>query len=515
MKFGDKLIQLRKKSGMNQEELAEKLGVSRQSVSKWESNNAYPETDKIVQICNIFNCSMDDLINDHITDINEIQRKDKNNVTVVIDSFLEFITKTVNMFSSMKFTSGLKCIIEMIILALILALFGNIVSGIFSSCIGRIFAFNEIHTTIEHVFYSLLMVAWTIIEIIVLVHTFKIRYLDYYDKTTETKEENNEVENVTKKTNDKNEKIVIRDANHKPFAFLSVLSSIIIIFAKIILAIFSIEIIAVIVSCAVALVVSIFLTPTSTLFLGADLSILSVIVASIIILIFIIAFIFNKKVNFKALLITFLLSIVTSGIGIGIAAISVKDFKIDDKPQYTKTTTEEMDYTDNLVTVTTGLPDTEYTIDNSVNNIKLEISYNDKLSEYEIKRDTYYGLNTLEVHEISKELSPKEAYDLVIPNLKKHIIKVNYDAIKIRVISNEETINKLIDNASKVYTFDVENIENGYILRNIGHKINENDSCTEKTEYNAVTGEITTSGECKCSIKEVENYLEFNCNYGE
>ena len=53
MKFGDKLIALRKKKGLSQEELAEKLGVSRQSVSKWESNNTYPETDKIVQICNI------------------------------------------------------------------------------------------------------------------------------------------------------------------------------------------------------------------------------------------------------------------------------------------------------------------------------------------------------------------------------------------------------------------------------------------------------------------------------
>lgn len=48
MKFGDKLIRLRKKNGLSQEELAEKLGVSRQSVSKWESNNTYPETDKIV-----------------------------------------------------------------------------------------------------------------------------------------------------------------------------------------------------------------------------------------------------------------------------------------------------------------------------------------------------------------------------------------------------------------------------------------------------------------------------------
>ena len=75
MKFGDKLIELRKKNGYSQEELAEKLGVSRQSVSKWESNNTYPETDKIIQIANLFDCSMDDLINDKVTDVESSLKK--------------------------------------------------------------------------------------------------------------------------------------------------------------------------------------------------------------------------------------------------------------------------------------------------------------------------------------------------------------------------------------------------------------------------------------------------------
>ena len=119
MKFGDKLIELRKRNGYSQEELAEKLGVSRQSVSKWESNNTYPETDKIIQIANLFDCSMDDLINDKVTDIELSLRKNKNTIHVVWDSLLEFITKTVNMFSKMRFIDGLKCIIEMIIIGFI------------------------------------------------------------------------------------------------------------------------------------------------------------------------------------------------------------------------------------------------------------------------------------------------------------------------------------------------------------------------------------------------------------
>ena len=101
MKFGDKLIQLRKKNGLSQEELAAKLNVSRQSVSKWESNNTYPETDKIVQICNIFDCTMDDLINENIKDITAVERKSRRQFNIYIESLLDFITKTINMFCNM------------------------------------------------------------------------------------------------------------------------------------------------------------------------------------------------------------------------------------------------------------------------------------------------------------------------------------------------------------------------------------------------------------------------------
>ena len=513
MKFGDKLILLRKRKGMNQEELAEKLGVSRQSVSKWESNNSYPETDKIVQICNIFNCSMDDLINDNITNIDEIQRKDKNNLNIAIVSFLEFITKSINMFSNMKFTSGLKCIIEIIILALILALVGNICSGILSTSIARLFIFTKAHVTIEGIFYAIFMIVWAIVEIIILVHTFKIRYLDYYDKIT-TEENNDENKNEKIKSN-KKEKIIIRDKDDKPFAFLSILSNIIIIFIKFILLFIAIYFVAVLFGLSISLVISLFLTPSSILFLGSDIALISAIIINAIILILIICFIFNKKVKFKKLLLCFLVAVVLGGIGIGISIISFKNLTIDDKVQYTKTSEEVIEYKDNLVIVPGGLSDVEYEIDNSINNIKVNIYYNDRVLNYSIKNDTYYGVNTYEVHSTDKALSPKEMYDMFIPDLKKNIIKTNHYAFKIKVIANEDNVNKLIDNASKVYLFDKKQTKNGYNIINISHKINEEDYCSEKNDYNVVTGEITTSGKCKCNIEEEDNYLNFKCNYEE
>ncbi len=64
MTFGDKLSGLRKENNLTQEQLADMLGVSRQSVSKWESNVAYPETDKLISLANLFKCSTDYLLKD-------------------------------------------------------------------------------------------------------------------------------------------------------------------------------------------------------------------------------------------------------------------------------------------------------------------------------------------------------------------------------------------------------------------------------------------------------------------
>ena len=62
MNLSENLQNLRKAKGMSQEELAEKLDVSRQAVSKWETGETSPETEKIIMICDVFDCTMDDLI---------------------------------------------------------------------------------------------------------------------------------------------------------------------------------------------------------------------------------------------------------------------------------------------------------------------------------------------------------------------------------------------------------------------------------------------------------------------
>lgn len=71
MTLGEKLARARKEKNITQEQLADNLGVSRQSISKWESNVAYPQTDKLIRMSELFDCSLDYLLKEDITEKTE------------------------------------------------------------------------------------------------------------------------------------------------------------------------------------------------------------------------------------------------------------------------------------------------------------------------------------------------------------------------------------------------------------------------------------------------------------
>ncbi len=64
MKFNEKLIKLRKAAALSQEELGNRLNVARQTVSKWELGETTPEMDKLEELSNIFEISIDELVKD-------------------------------------------------------------------------------------------------------------------------------------------------------------------------------------------------------------------------------------------------------------------------------------------------------------------------------------------------------------------------------------------------------------------------------------------------------------------
>ena len=90
MEFNEKLQKIRKEHNITQESLADKLNVSRQAVSKWESGGAYPDTEKLIQISKLFNISLDELINDN-PELNKNIQSKKISFIEIINRIIEFV----------------------------------------------------------------------------------------------------------------------------------------------------------------------------------------------------------------------------------------------------------------------------------------------------------------------------------------------------------------------------------------------------------------------------------------
>jgi len=83
IEIANRLVELRKKMGLSQEELADKLGLSRQAVSKWERAEASPDTDNLICLAKLYGVSLDDLLNtdQSVEDIaNEIKGRNAESV---------------------------------------------------------------------------------------------------------------------------------------------------------------------------------------------------------------------------------------------------------------------------------------------------------------------------------------------------------------------------------------------------------------------------------------------------
>ncbi len=518
MKFGDKLLELRKKKGYSQEELAEKLGVSRQSVSKWESNNTYPETEKIIQIANLFECSMDDLINDKVIDVESSLRKNKNNIQNIWSSLLLFITNTVEMFSNMSFTQGVKCILELLILTFLLNIGGIIVCNSTASIIANIFSFlsAEHVSLIKEVLKSIFHLIWFIIAVIVIIHTFKIRHLNNFEKEKEQKEQEKEIQCDDNKNT--------ATSNNKPAEFLGTLAQVVIVFIKIFAFFTLLGTLFGTIGLIIACVLVIAHISVHILFLWISLLLIAGSIVSIQIISVLINFIFDRKVNVMFNLIIFISCIIISGVSIGMIAITVKNIEyVTDKNLFNPTTqTIEIEYKDNLVLEShgDGLSNSyKYIIDNDIKDNKIIASREVdtkyfKLNKYETEMDK------MPVVKISQNDNGdfKKVYNLFIKNLKKNKVYTfaEYGNDPLVIKANEEIINKLIENQKKLWLVEEERVDNE--INVIVHEDKVFFSEGLEGDYNAVDDTITYSMENYSCKKEIEStkYGEriiYTCNY--
>lgn len=355
MKLSNNLKNIRKENNLSQEQLAEKLGVSRQAVSKWESGQSYPEMDKVLLICKLFNYNIDELMNENVKEVNETKQS-KVNINKYVEDFFNFITKTVNMLSAMTSKQRMKCLIEQIIVSLFLAIVFAIIGAIGASIVELMFKGLKIYFAIMNICEAIYIALALIVGITILLHIFKIRYLDYYQIVREEDINNNEMQNNQKDMSLENEKesddinidiqkddnilldkekekIVIRDPKHSISKFLIGIIKLVLLCIKFMIAFISIYFIFTFVSLVALLVLSFVFVGAGLVFWGSLFGIISAIIINFIILKLCYNFIVSKKSKKGRLAILFLVSLVLAGIGIGMVSIGMTRFNYIEDPE--------------------------------------------------------------------------------------------------------------------------------------------------------------------------------------
>jgi len=129
MTTGSKIQTLRKTQNITQEQLADYLGVSRQSVSKWESDGAYPETDKLIKMGSLFKVSLDYLLREdyetteQLSKKNDLMKFNTDAFVLVLLSFLGYVLGVTVVYITQKTLVGFLVIFGLIFMSAIIYIF--------------------------------------------------------------------------------------------------------------------------------------------------------------------------------------------------------------------------------------------------------------------------------------------------------------------------------------------------------------------------------------------------------
>lgn len=459
MKFCDKLAKQRKNNNLSQEQLADQLGVSRQAVSKWESGSSYPDMEKIIQISNILNCTLEDLLDDGTIKSNSSQHA-KSSFNNYLQDLLKFVTKTYNMFCSMDFKQKIKCIFEMVFLVLIITVLGGIAFAIIREITASIIGFIPYAYSgyVMQLFEAIYITVLLILGFIIVLHLFKIRYLDYYitieDKNAEKKTLEKEVLDKHEFIDPtKKEKVIIRDPKHSSFSFFSLLGKIIVYAMKIFVAMCSMPLICLCLFLIFLMVLSISHIRYTILFLFTSIAFSGSILLAFLILYFIYNFIFNRKQPLKMIFILFISSLMLMGIGAGLSCTTILNYNSYDIEKVGKITTktEKIEVTENTRLYLLDHYPKEFVIDNTRNDIELEISYPEMLNYYlahnKIKEEDQY----VDVYHLyGEDVDILKMYKIVLDHLKtKRLIRYDKDAVQLKVYISQQNYDKLFKNNSE------------------------------------------------------------------
>lgn len=449
MRFSEKLPKLRKENNLSQEQLADKLGVSRQAVSKWESGNSYPDMEKMLQICKILNCHLEDIMDDGSIGQNGAQTKSKIDFNAYMKDFLNFITKVYNMFFSMKFKEKLKCIFEMALIAFILFIASSVVYSILRYVIYGLIPIISFWNVMSIVIKTILI----IMSAIIFLHLFKIRYLDYFVTVEDQNATEKTIEEPIEKKENKyyqekpKEKIIIRDPKHATFKFFDALGKVLNVMVKVFLIFVAVPVVAMFVVAVGLAFASLFHLGYGVIFLFIMITFLG----ATLLLYDVIELLYNavveKDQHFKRMFIIAIVGLVMCGAGIGLTICTYLNYDVVNEfsDEQFISQTENMEMQENLYISKNY--EYEYVIDDSVSNIQVEIIHIPEISvEMKVANSKPYRYCSFysSINEIS-------AYKIVMNDLKAKRIR-NYDnmnTVKIRITTSQENYDKLEANYDK------------------------------------------------------------------
>ena len=450
MKFGENLQKLRKEQGISQEQLAEKLGVTRQSVSKWESGSSYPEMDKIVALCNLFHCDLDVLINKDVTE--ERQRKDASSVIKsAFQSICDYVKKTIFVFEHKTMKELIKMLAQIFIIICVILCFAIPFVILKEIVISLFYTGDNVFSLFFSKFFEFIFNAgYAILAIAAFLYIFKIKFLDSEEivEVVEESDESKEVENSDDKevAENKPKKVKVIKNNSSGFSLLDLFTKAITICIKCILFFLLIPVVIGTIFGIVALVVLLAVMFQGVFLFGPILLLIGIIVFAIVLIEIILDFIFNLKFSKRRIIITILSSIVVSSIGIGLSVWYFLNLTVvDDVPKGFKPTTEEKVYpmSDDFSIHYYDYYNTEFVEDESLQDqVRVQIEYYPSINHVQLEEvnDSVF----LDFYEVNS-ISLKKITNCVIDDLKNGEVH-NYNElgrVKMIVTSSKENLEKM------------------------------------------------------------------------
>ena len=456
MKFGENLQKLRKERGISQEQLAEQLGVTRQSVSKWESGASYPEMDKIVAICNIFHCDMDVLINKDITE--ERDKKDASKVVKVgFKNIADYIKKTIYLFEHQSFKDIIKMIAQVMIIICVILCF-SIPFMLFKEMVVSLFYTRDNWFSI---FFSrfwnfIFNASYGILAIATFLYIFKVKFLDGEEIVIEEVNESLDTiddDNSQDTVKDNKKKKVIKVKRTEGFSLLDLLSKAITLCLKVFLLFLLIPAIIGVIMLIIAFVLLVILIFRGVFLVGPIFIALGITVFCLIVIELILDFIFNLRFSRRRVIITIISSVVVSAVGLGLSIWYFLNLNVvNDVPNNFKQETQEEVYmmNDELL-IQYGWNYIKFVEDESMTNqVRVRIDYYPDYTAAELEKEdneifiNYDTINSIRINEVT---------DSIINNLKKNKL-YTYDklgTVSMTITSSKNNIEKLKENYNKQY----------------------------------------------------------------